>query len=79
MTFEQFTSLRRPCLGLAKQWPDQVWDDAAKGWTYADAFWIQQQADGWCWTLIGNQEYSGTLIEVERLLWDNYARAELND
>ena len=35
--------------------------------------------DGSFFTHIGRQEYAGTLAEVERCLWDDYAKQEVGD
>lgn len=46
-------------------------------WVYDEAGVIARLADGQYFTHVDRSEYTGTLEEIERRLWDDYAKHEV--
>lgn len=75
MSFEEFIATRRfvPCLAVEFRDADEI-----PGFVYADGFYVELHPDGQHYVLVGNQERVGSLADMERFLWDAFARAEMN-
>jgi hypothetical protein len=69
MSLEQFRATRIECENLIDHIDDGCLEDEA-GFLYLDTLYIRKDADGSLWLLLGRDETTGTLEELEAMLYE---------
>lgn len=69
MSLEQFRATRLECANLSDHIGDESLEDEA-GFLYVDALYIRKNDDGSLWLLLGRDETTGTLAELEATLYE---------
>lgn len=74
-TFEDFVASKRR---VVDHLDDGTEETGKSGFIYGEAFWIRDNMDGTFYTMIERSEYtSSDLSLLERRLWEDFAKAEL--
>lgn len=71
-TFAEFTAARTDCACLQTEFKDLVFDAGQRGHLYPDGLYIEICADGSLYLRLIQEEYTGTLQELEAILYAFY-------